>query len=732
MNKNYDNIVSILVNVAVNEPYSYSVPDGKSVRRGTIVRVPLGARKQIGVVLGKPKNNIAHNRLRDIEYIYDCPPLREELLKTINWMAEYTLISQGMLLRSVLSAKKALEKEKPLLAYKLNNKFYATSEKKLTRARKKVLNILADGLAHTKRDLKERAMVSASVIDGLEKIGVIYKVEIDKISEFTSPNPNFAPLKLNKEQMKALKNLRKMDKGFGVALLDGVTGGGKTEIFFEKIADILREGRQILILLPEIALTDGFIERFALRFGAKAAKWHSEMSENQRAKIWRGVMNGSIRAVIGARSALFLPFYNLGLIVLDEEHDSAYKQSDGMNYHARHMAVIRAKFAGIMLILSSATPSLESRFNANIGKYKHIRIENRYSKIALPDVKIINMREEAPKGGKWVADELILEIKKNLQHNEQSLLFLNRRGYAPLTLCRACGYRFQCSNCSAWLVEHRFVHKLMCHHCGLEIKKPTKCFACGQTDSLVAVGPGVERIAQEMQEIFPDARQVVLSSDMGSGAALREKFMQIEQGEYDIIIGTQLVAKGHHFEKLTLVGVIDADLGLAQGDLRAAEKTFQILTQVSGRAGRVGKRGRAYLQTYHSENKIFKALSQHDSEGFYEHELTIRKEAGLPPYGRLAAMIISADKNEKAFSYARSLIAHAPKSSNVQDLRNLKIYGPAQAPISVLRGLHRVRILVQSEKNFNLSSYMRFWLDNAPKPKGGIKMQIDIEPMNFY
>ncbi len=723
-----NNIVSVLANVAINEPFSYRLAEGKKVKRGSIVKIPLGSKKVLGAVWGVPKDNKAHNRLREIEHIYDVKPLSEELLKTIDFMADYTLANKGMLLRSVLNSPQALKKPKPIIAYRLSGKM----PKRMSKARQRVIKVLSDGLARQKRELKEASMVSASVIEGLLANGTLSQIEISAPKEIKSPNIEFSNINLSKEQQLALDELRAMKEGFGVALLDGVTGAGKSEIFFERVADIIKQKKQALILLPEIALTQSFIDRFTKRFGVEPAQWHSDMSKSERAKIWRGVSDSSIRVIIGARSALFLPFSQLGLIVLDEEHDGAYKQSEGLIYHARTMAIMRAKFANAKLILSSATPSVESRHNANIGKYKHVRLNKRFFSAAMPDINIIDMRLEGPPKGKFIAPKLAREIGKTLNNNEQVLLFLNRRGYAPLTLCRACGYKFQCSNCSTWLVEHRLINRLMCHHCGFEIKRPDKCPQCEEEETLVPIGPGIERIAQEARELFPDARQIVLSSDMGEGFALKQRFLEIERGEYNLIIGTQLVAKGHHFEKLTLVGVLDADLGLANGDPRAAENSFQILTQVTGRAGRAAKKGRAYLQTYYPKNDVIIAMKNQDSEEFYRHELSIREQGGLPPFGRLAAFIISADKREAALDYARYLVALAPKPTSAKDLENLKIYGPADAPIPIIRAKHRIRILVRSDKKFDLSAYIKFWLANANKPKSNIKVQIDIDPISFY
>jgi primosomal protein N' (replication factor Y) len=446
----------------------------------------------------------------------------------------------------------------------------------------------------------------------------------------------------------------------------------------------------------------------------------------QRARTWRGVMNGTVRAVVGARSALFLPFHELGMIVLDEEHDGAFKQSDGVNYHARDMAVVRGSLADARVILSSATPSVESRNNAETGRYLHVRLESRYAEAQLPDITALDMREEGPDKGQWIAPSLAREVFATLDRGEQALLFLNRRGYAPLTLCRACGHQYQCPDCSAWLVEHRFRGVLMCHHCGHEQRVPKACGACGAVDSLVAVGPGIERVAEEAAARFPDARQVILSSDMGSHAQLRDRFAEIEKGEYDLIIGTQLVAKGHHFEKLTLVGVLDADLGLAHGDPRAAEKTFQILTQVTGRAGRAARAGRAFLQTYHPHHPVMEAMVRGDREAFYAHELKVREEGQLPPFGRLAALIVSANEHEDAMGFAKKLLSVAPMAEG------LRLFGPADAPLAMVRGRHRIRLLAQSPKDFDLSGYVRFWLTNAERPTGNIRVQVDIDPQSFF
>jgi primosomal protein N' (replication factor Y) len=715
-------IVAVMVSVSVDGPYSYRVPYGHKVVRGSIVAVPLVGRLTLGVVWGAPKDNFAHNRLKDIAQIYDVPPLSDELLKTVDWVSKYTLAAPGLVLRSVLRSVDALEPERMVTAYRSTG----VKPDKLTKAREKVLDVLMDGEAWAKAALVGAAGVSASVVEGLEKSGAIARLDMPPPPVALPPDPDAEAPTLNDEQAGALAAISEIGVDqFGVALLDGVTGAGKTEVFFEAVAQTLRAGRQALVLLPEIALTATFVARFTKRFGTKPGEWHSDMSPAQRTRTWRGVLNGDVRVVLGARSALFLPFRELGLIVLDEEHDGAFKQSDGVNYHARDMAVVRAKFAEARVILSSATPSVESRNNANLGRYKHVRLTGRFSEAALPDITALDMREDPPDKGQWIAPTLAREVFATIDRGEQALLFLNRRGYAPLTLCKACGHQYQCPSCSAWLVEHRFRGVLMCHHCGHEMRTPKTCTECGVEDSLTPIGPGIERVAEEATERFPGARIAILSSDMGSNLQLKERFAEIERGEYDLIVGTQLVAKGHHFEKLTLVGVLDADLGLDKGDPRAAERTFQILTQVTGRAGRAQRAGKAYLQTYHPDHPVMKAMVKGDREAFYRHELLAREAGGLPPFGRLAALIVSASEHGPAQEFAKQLLRAAPMADG------LKLFGPADAPIAMVRGRHRVRLLAQSGKDFDLSGYVRFWLGQGPKVTGNLRVQVDIDPQSF-
>ncbi|WP_127144292.1 primosomal protein N' [Pelagibacterium montanilacus] len=719
-------VVSVMVAVAVDGPYSYRVPEGMEVTAGSIVVVPLGPRPTLGVVWGAPRDSFAHNRLKDIAQAFDLPPLSEELRATIDWVARYTLAQPGMVLRGALRSREALDPPRPIVAYRRAG----AAPERMTDARRRVLDVMEDGYPWAKTALVGASGVSPAVVEGLVRSGALERVELPAPPPVLPPEPDFAPATLSGDQALALEAIRARDReakgGFSVALLDGITGSGKTEVFFESVADALRAGRQVAVILPEIALTHTFLDRFEKRFGQRAAEWHSEMTPVQRAKVWRGVLTGEVRAVIGARSALFLPFRELGLLVLDEEHDGAFKQSDRVNYHGRDMAVVRASMAGARVILSSATPSVETRNNADTGRYAHVRLESRFADAALPDITALDMRAEGPEKGEWIAPRLARAVFDALDRGEQALLFLNRRGYAPMTLCRSCGHQYQCPDCSTWLVEHRFRGVLMCHHCGHTERTPEVCGSCGATDALVAVGPGIERVAEEVATRFPGARPVVLSSDMGSMSQIRDRLAEIARGEYDIVIGTQLVAKGHHFEKLSLVGVIDADLGLAHGDPRAAEKTFQILTQVTGRAGRTSRTGKAFLQTYHPGHPVMTAMVAGDREGFYAHELKVRAQGMLPPFGRLAALVVSGAEHPETLGYARALMAAAPMAEGV------KRFGPADAPVAMVRGRHRIRILAQSARGFDLSGYVRFWLETAPPPRGSLRVQVDIDPISFY
>ncbi|MEJ5085823.1 primosomal protein N' [Brucella pseudogrignonensis] len=717
-------VVPVLVPMPAERPYSYMVPEGMHVQPGSIVRVPLGPREVAGIVCDGATDAVDAKKLRAISEVFDCPPVDAQMLRFMRWAADYTLSPPGMVARMVLRAPAAFDPEPKVPGLRYNGH----EPERMTDARVRVMELARDGLAWTRSGLAHAAGVSLTVVDGLKTQGVFEEVMLPPPAVVATPDTDYSRATLSEDQQAAAEMLAESveEDSFSVSLLDGVTGSGKTEVYFEAVAKALEMGKQVLILLPEIALTQQFLDRFHDRFGAKPAEWHSDLAPRTRERVWRQIAEGTVRVVAGARSALFLPFKELGLIVVDEEHDPAYKQEDRVFYNARDMAVVRGHIGGFPVILASATPSIESQVNADQGRYKRIKLYGRYAEAALPTLKTIDMRRSPPPPGRFLSPALTEAVGKTVERGEQALLFLNRRGYAPLTLCRVCGHRFQCLQCSSWLVEHRFRGQLMCHQCGYHEPVPEACPECGTLDHLVACGPGVERIAEEVAATFPDARIIVLSSDMAGGVKrLRLELDAIAKGEADIVIGTQLVAKGHNFPNMTLVGVVDADLGLANGDPRAAERTFQLLNQVTGRAGRTGRKSLGLLQTYQPDHPVMRAIVSGDSEAFYAREIEERERSALPPFGRLAALIISADNRPDAENHARALRRAAPHSSEVS------VLGPAEAPLALVRGRHRFRILVHGTKRADIQGFIRALLAAAPKERGSIRVQVDIDPQSF-
>lgn len=719
-------VVDVLVPVAIDQAYSYRVPRGLSLKPGDVVAVPLGAREVLGVVWAENPNPDPrlHNRLKDVAEKLDVPPLRDELRRMVDWVSTYTLSARGMVLRMCLRMGEHLGPERQRMGVRL----VGSPPQRMTPARRRLLEILSDGLLHGKSDVAKEAGVSPGVIDGLVDEGTLQVEPMPRENPAPEPDPDFAPADFSPEQARAAETMRGLVTagGFQAALIDGVTGSGKTEVYFEAVAEVIRQGRQSLILMPEIALTGQFLDRFAQRFGVRSLEWHSELTPRTRARNWASIAAGEARVVVGARSALFLPYADLGLIIVDEEHDQAYKQEDGAHYHARDMAVVRASIAKIPIVLASATPSVETEVNARKGRYTRIPLPSRFGGQHMPQIEAIDLRREPPMRGRFISPRLAEQIGFAIERREQALLFLNRRGYAPLTLCRACGHRFACTICDAWLVDHRFRQRLVCHHCGFSMPRPPACPHCGAEGSLVAVGPGVERLQEEAANLFPNARTMVLSSDLiTSIETMRAELNEIAEGRVDIIIGTQLVAKGHNFPRLNLVGVVDADLGLSNGDPRAAERTFQLLNQVIGRAGRDQGRGVGFLQTHQPEHPVMKALVACDREAFYASEIDIRERTLYPPFGRLASLIISAGDRPTAEGFGRQLATAAPFDERVQ------VLGPAEAPLAVIKGRYRFRLLVKSVRGFDLSNYLRSWLAKGPKTKGNLKLEVDVDPQSF-
>jgi primosomal protein N' (replication factor Y) len=698
--------------------YDYS---GEDVAPGDFVIVPLGNREQVGVVWGPGTGEIAAGRLKSVIDRLDVPALPEICRRFVDRVAAYTLAPPGAVLRMAMSVSAALEPPREMQAWRLAPAPPATA--KLTEARKRVLTVLAEGPPRPTSELAREAGVGGGVVKALAQAGLLEAVSLPQRAPFALPDGNRPGPQLSPDQRKAADAL--VARESGVTLLDGVTGSGKTEVYFEAVAAALRSGKQALVLLPEIALTGQWLERFEQRFGARPAEWHSDLTSVERRTTWRAIINGQARVVVGARSALFLPYPELGLIIVDEEHESAYKQEDGVTYQARDMAVLRGHLANIPVVLVSATPSLETLQNVAAGRYASLHLPDRHAGAALPMVSAIDLRRDRPARQRWLSPRLVSALEQTLAAGEQALLFLNRRGYAPLTLCRACGHRLNCPNCTAWLVEHRLTRRLQCHHCGYQARLPDACPQCEAAGSFAACGPGVERLAEEALSLFPASRMATLTSDtLGGPRAVSEMIERIANHEVDLLIGTQIVAKGHHFPMLTLVGVVDADLGLAGGDLRAAERTYQLLHQVAGRAGRAERPGQVLLQTYDPDHPVMRAMVCDDRDGLIAHELAERRAHGMPPFGRLAALILSSHDQERLDQTARSLARVAPSGPGIT------VLGPAPAPMALLRGRHRRRFLLKCRRDISPQALIREWLGKMKLP-GTVRLQIDIDPYSF-
>lgn len=720
-------LVGVLTTQPLGRALDYKAPEG-GCHLGAFVEVPLGPRKVIGVVWGPGQGDYDYAKIRSVIRVLDAAPMRLEMRDFLQKAAAYTLTPMPAMLRLATRAPGLGDPPSMRKVYRRGTR----DPDRMTDARRRVLDFLANygDLSFTLKELSELAGVTPSVIKGLVTHKAIHEEDSPRDLPFAPLDPNLPSKKLTPDQAEAANKLStQVSAGdYGTTLLRGVTGSGKTEVYLEAVAATLRAGRQALVLLPEIALTAEFLTRVEARFGARPAEWHSGATMTERRRIWRMVGQGQAQLVIGARSALFLPFQNLGLIVVDEEHDTSYKQEDGVLYNARDMAVLRASLIGAQVILASATPSLESWANAQSGKYKRLNLEARFGPAVMPTMQTIDMRTETLPSDRWISGALQRAVEARLAAGEQAMLFLNRRGYAPITLCRACGHQIGCDQCDARMVEHRFLKRLMCHQCGETKPMPDKCPSCDAEGRMAPVGPGVERLGEEAVKLFPQARVAVLSSDMyGSARALKAEIETIATGGADVIIGTQLVAKGHNFPNLTLVGVIDADLGLQGSDLRAAERTFQLMRQVSGRAGRAEKPGTALLQTYQPEHPVIRAILAGDEEGFWRAEAAEREQAGVPPYGRMAGIILSGPDVAQVFDAANALARNTTPLTRV----GAQVFGPAPAPIARIRGRHRVRLLVKAGKGVALQGAISEWIAQLHL-KGDLRLAVDIDPQSFF
>ena len=723
--------VSVLLPLPLSGAYDYRIPPEWNLSPGDFVIAPLGNRKLAGVVWGAASGEVAATKLKHLAQRLGVPPLAAELRRFIDWVANYTLASPGAVLRMAMSVPDALDPPRPLAAFALSaagQAALADEASALTPSRRRVLQAAAEGAAAPAADLARRAACGAGVVRACAAAGLLEPVDLPRRPPSALPDPRWpggpALSPVQDDAARSLAALVAEDR-FSVTLLDGVTGSGKTEVYFAAIAACLERGKQALVLLPEIALSAQWLQRFEARFGAPPLLWHSELGHAQRRDTWRDVADGKAPVVVGARSALFLPFPDLGLIVVDEEQDLSYKQEDGVIYHARDMAVVRASLAKLPVVLVSATPSLETLVNVEQGRYRRLHLPARFGDARLPEIRVIDMRRNPPERQRFLAPPLVTALAETLEAGEQAMLFLNRRGYAPLTLCRTCGHRLECPHCTAWLVEHRLLGQLQCHHCGHAEPLPPLCPNCGEAKSFVPCGPGIERLSEEMAARFPGARLGVMSSDTLTGPHAAEELIRaVETHAVDVLIGTQVVAKGHHFPLLTLVGVVDADLGLEGGDLRAAERTFQLLHQVAGRAGRAERPGIVYLQTWMPEHGVMAALMADDRDRFLALEAEQRRAHGMPPFGRLAAVILSAPDDAAADGAARAFARTAPH------LPGIEVLGPAPAPLRILRGRHRRRFLVKARRDINLQAALREWLARVRIP-GGVRVQVDIDPYSF-
>lgn len=725
--------VSVAVAVPIAGAYDYlqnktGHQTSMGISRGTIVTVPFGGRLVAGIVLGAGTGDVAAEKMKAINAVAPIPALNEAFVSFIERVAAWTLAPIGAVAKMVLSQPRALQP--PPQTTLFTKAKIMPDGVRITPARQQALDVLGEAGAMSATELARIANIGVGVISAMAKADMLTSLHVSADQPPPLPQTDLPSLTLTDEQQAAADMMvDACGKGFHPFLLDGVTGSGKTEVYFEAVKAALEAGQQVLILLPEIALSSGWRTRFERRFGVAPVEWHSDIGNSQKRRAWRYVLSGEAKLVVGARSALFLPFSNLGLIIVDEEHDHAYKQEDQTIYQARDMAVVRAHIQRCPIILASATPSLESWVNAGktgeSPRYQHIGLPNRINGAALPAMTAIDLRQTPPERGRWLAPPLVEALATRLAAGEQSLLFLNRRGYAPLTLCGSCGHKLVCPNCDSWMVAHKLSGRLRCHHCGHQTRPSNNCIACGQADTMQACGPGVERLAEEVLWRFPDARFAVLSSDTIGTPKAAEAFIQsVIDGDVDIIIGTQMVAKGHHFPNLTLVGVVDADLGLAGGDLRAAERTFQMLSQVAGRAGRESRPGEAMLQTLDPENQVLACLLDGKRDAFLAIEAHARSLAGMPPSGQLAAVILSSHDEKRLHATLRRLDQSRPHFTGVD------IFGPAIAPIGFLKGRHRGRLLIRTDKSVDIQGILRNWLTDF-KPDTGVKLQIDIDPYNF-
>lgn len=660
-------IVKVVLPLA-SDGYDYIVPENLELCVGDFVRVPLRNKEEVGVVFSEKKEPLDYDisRVRKIISTVKNYKLLPTQIEFVLRVADYNLTQVGNVLKMVMGFDE----------------------------------------------------VFSSTIPRVKK---------------TNYNPTYVSPELSPEQKNAVDVLsKKLGAGFSVSLLDGITGSGKTEVYFNVINEALKKPEaQVLIMLPEISLTGQFLSKFKDRFGILPVLWHSSVTKAQRRDNWKAIISGDARVIVGTRSSLFLPYKNLSLIVLDEEHDGSYKQEEGVIYQGRDMAVLKSMVDKIPIILASATPSIETINNVNLGKYSVVKLTSRFGSAVMPDVELIDMRQNQPAkeswGKAWLSSILVKQIEEKLSAKEQVMLYINRRGYAPLVLCGKCGHRIQCPNCNVYLTAHnKDDTRCCCHHCGYSMRLPKVCPKCQAEDSWTLCGPGIERIEEEVKNRFPTASVETISSDIiTSQTRLNEIISKIAKSEVDIIIGTQILVKGHHFPNLTLVGVVDGDMSFSSSDLRANENTFQLLTQVSGRAGRDVKKGNVVIQTYNPENSVMQAIKNNDREAFVKQELIDRQNAMMPPFSKLGALILSSKNKLVLENVCAKLRQKMPVG-----LDNIQVYGPIDSPLSYLKNNYRKRFLLVVDRKIKIQDILKRWVSMVNIPSS-VKLKVDIDPYNF-
>ena len=660
-------IINILLPLPFNQTFQYLCNDEEKVELGDFVLVPFKDKIVTGCIWenkSKLKKKLPKKKIRNIEKKLNFSPLNKQNRDFIDWVSNYTMNNLGSTLKLCLSIKQIFKK------------------KKIEKIKDQSLNLSSDKFL------------------------------------------------LTKEQLNAKKYIfQKIDnKKFSTVVIDGVAGSGKTEVYFEAINKCLMEKKQVLVLLPEISMTTQWFDRFKKKFKTNPLLWHSDIKGSEKIKIWKSILEDNVNIVVGARSSLFLPFKNLGLIIIDEEHDQSFKQEEGIIYNARDMAVVRAKISNIPIILCSATLSIETKLNVLERKYDVVKLKQAYGEAGLPEVKIIDLGKNPPEKGMWLADEVHRELKKTIESGNQALFFLNRRGFAPYVFCNSCYKRILCPNCDVGLVFHKKIDNLICHHCGYKSLLENNKKICKESEKkcdLFLYGPGVEKIYEEIKNKNKNLNIEILTSEemqkKGKGETILRKF---EREEINVIIGTQILAKGHHFPKLTLVVIVDADFGFIGGDLRAAEKTFQLLTQVSGRSGRSRLSGKVLIQSTMADNPILKKIKKFDLNGFFLEELNIRKESGLPPFKKLCSLMLISKNEKKLNDFCRKM------KVNIEPSNEFEVLGPAPPFISYVRGKYRKRFIIRCAKNKNIQKFVSIWLKKLQTPFD-LKVSIDIDPYNF-